>query len=174
MGCKNIILLVLIATLITKEVLATQHVVGGNQGWDPSSDFDSWSSSQTFKVGDQLVFKYSSMHSVVELGNESAYTKCDISTSLNSLSSGKDVVKLDKPGTRYFTCGTLGHCGQGMKVKIKIVKGNGSSSSVSSPSSSPSSSSSSTTSGDASSASQYFASLLLIVTISFVTMISLF
>ncbi|XP_058751489.1 mavicyanin-like [Vicia villosa] len=175
MGCKNMILVVLIATLITKEVLATQHVVGGNQGWDPSSDFDSWSSSQTFKVGDQLVFKYSPMHSVVELGNESAYSKCDISTSLNSLSSGKDVVKLDKPGTRYFTCGTLGHCGQGMKVKIKIVKGNGSSSTVSSPSSSPSSSSSSTSpSTDASSASQYFASLMLIVTLSFVTMISLF
>ncbi|CAI8593998.1 unnamed protein product [Vicia faba] len=144
MGCKNLISLVLIATLITKEVLATQHVVGGSQGWDPSSDFDSWSSSQTFKVGDQLVFKYSSMHSVVELG------------------------------TRYFACGTLGHCGQGMKVKINIVKGNGSSSSVSSPSSSPSLSSSSPTSTDASSASQYFASLMLIVTLSFVTMISLF
>jgi len=54
MGCKNIIFLALLATLITKEVLATQHIVGGSQGWDPSSDFDSWSSGQTFKVGDQL------------------------------------------------------------------------------------------------------------------------
>jgi hypothetical protein len=48
------IFLVLVATLITKEALATQHVVGGSQGWDPSSDFDTWSSGQTFKVGDQL------------------------------------------------------------------------------------------------------------------------
>jgi hypothetical protein len=48
------IFLVLLATMITKEVLATQHVVGGSQGWDPSSDFDTWSSGQTFKVGDQL------------------------------------------------------------------------------------------------------------------------
>lgn len=55
MGCKKMILLaLLLATLITKEVLATQHNVGGSQGWDPSSDFDSWSSGQTFKVGDQL------------------------------------------------------------------------------------------------------------------------
>jgi len=48
------IFLALLATLITKEVFATQHSVGGSQGWDTSSDFDSWSSGQTFKVGDQL------------------------------------------------------------------------------------------------------------------------
>ncbi|AES75064.1 putative cupredoxin [Medicago truncatula] len=179
MGCKKMILLaLLLATLITKEVLATQHNVGGSQGWDPSSDFDSWSSGQTFKVGDQLVFKYTSMHSVVELSDESAYKKCDISTPLNSLSTGKDVVKLDKPGTRYFTCGTLGHCDQGMKVKITVGNGNGSSSTASSPSSSsssPSSSSSSTSPpSTTSSASQYFASLMLIVTLSFATIFSLF
>ena len=119
------------------------------------------------------------MHSVVELSDESAYKKCDISTPLNSLSTGKDVVKLDKPGTRYFTCGTLGHCGQGMKVKITVGNGNGSSSSASSPSSSsssPSSSSSSTSSppSTASSASQDFASIMLIVTLSFATIFFLF
>ncbi|XP_004489604.1 mavicyanin [Cicer arietinum] len=174
MGCKNTIFLILVATLITKEALATQHVVGGSQGWDQSTDFDSWTSGQTFKVGDQLVFKYSSLHSVVELSNESTYKKCDISTPINTLSTGKDVVKLDKPGTRYFTCGTLGHCGQGMKVKITVVKGNGSSSPVSSLSPSSSPSTSSPTSTNAASTSQCFASLLLFVTLSFATMIYFF
>ncbi|KAJ1376796.1 Phytocyanin domain [Sesbania bispinosa] len=102
MGHKNTIFLVLVATLITKEALATQHAVGGSQGWDASTDFNSWISGQTFKVGDQLVFKYSSLHSVVELGSESAYKNCDISSPVKSLSSGKDVVKLDKPGTSAF------------------------------------------------------------------------
>lgn len=37
-----------------KEALAEQHVVGGSQGWDESTDFNSWVSGQTFKVGDQL------------------------------------------------------------------------------------------------------------------------
>lgn len=34
--------------------MAEQHVVGGSQGWDESTDFNSWVSGQTFKVGDQL------------------------------------------------------------------------------------------------------------------------
>ncbi|XP_027359206.1 mavicyanin-like [Abrus precatorius] len=180
MGRMNTVFLVMVAILMAKEALAAQHVVGGSQGWDPSTDLNTWSSGQTFKVGDKLVFKYSSLHSVVELSSESAYKKCDISSPVKSLSSGNDVVKLDKAGTRYFTCGTLGHCSQGMKVKITTVKGNAPSpasspsSSSSSPLSSPSTSSSSSTSTDASSASQCFASFVFIVAFLATTMISLF
>lgn len=73
---------------------------------------------------------------MVELAGESAYKSCDITTSLDSKNSGNDVVKLDKPGTRYFACGTMGHCSQGMKLKITTVGSTGnSSSSPSSPSS---------------------------------------
>ncbi|WVZ06441.1 hypothetical protein V8G54_019787 [Vigna mungo] len=146
MGHKNTILLALFVALITNEAMAEEHVVGGSQGWDASTDFKSWVSGQTFNVGDQLVFKYySGLHSVVELGSEGEYQNCDLGNAVNSMNSGNDVVKLNKPGTRYFACGTLGHCGQGMKVKITIAS--------SSSSSSPTSSSS----------SLYFSSLLLIV-----------
>lgn len=48
------------------------------------------------------------------------------------MNGGSNVVKLDKAGTRYFACGTLGHCNQGMKVKIKTVTGNAASSPASS------------------------------------------
>uniref|UniRef100_A0A2N9G3W1 Phytocyanin domain-containing protein n=1 Tax=Fagus sylvatica TaxID=28930 RepID=A0A2N9G3W1_FAGSY len=151
MATMNTIFLVLFfVALVTKEALATQHVVGGGQGWDESTDFNSWTSGQTFKVSDQLVFKYSSsLHSVVELSSESAYKNCDLGSALNSLNSGSDVVKLNKAGTRYFACGTLGHCNQGMKVKIKTVTGNA-----------PSSPAASTS--DAS-ASQSFASFVMVV-----------
>jgi hypothetical protein len=54
MGHKNTFLFALIFSLIMKEAFAGQHVVGGSQGWDASTDFDSWVSGQTFKVGDQL------------------------------------------------------------------------------------------------------------------------
>lgn len=54
MGCRNTFLLALVFALIMKEALAEQHVVGGSQGWDESTDFNSWVSGQTFKVGDQL------------------------------------------------------------------------------------------------------------------------
>ncbi|CAL0299179.1 unnamed protein product [Lupinus luteus] len=159
MGLKNTIFLVLVATLMVKEALATQHLVGGSQGWDQSTDFNSWTSGQTFQVGDKLVFKYSSMHNVVELGGESDYKTCNINSPVNTMSSGNDIVKLDKPGTRYFTCGTLGHCSQGMKMKITVANGNTSSSS---PSSSSSSSSSSPTSTSIASVSQSVAYIVFI------------
>ncbi|XP_019427972.1 PREDICTED: mavicyanin-like [Lupinus angustifolius] len=146
MGLKNTILMVLVATLMVKEALATQYVVGGSQGWDQSTDFNSWTSTQTFKVGDKLVFKYSSMHNVVELSGENDYKTCNINSPVNTMSSGNDIVKLDKPGTRYFTCGTIGHCSQGMKMKITVANENTPSSTTLSPSSSSSSSSSSHTS----------------------------
>ncbi|KAG2283685.1 hypothetical protein Bca52824_054905 [Brassica carinata] len=116
-----IAILVFAGLMAVKSTLAAQHVMGGSQGWEESVDFDSWSSDQSFKVGDQLVFKYSGLHSVVELGSETAYKSCDLGTPVNSLSSGNDVVKLSKTGTRYFACGTPGHCEQGMKVKVNIV-----------------------------------------------------
>jgi hypothetical protein len=50
------------------------------------------------------------------------------------MNGGSSVVKLNKAGTRYFACGTLGHCNQGMKVKIKTVTGNAPSSDAPGPS----------------------------------------
>ncbi|KAI3457847.1 hypothetical protein Pfo_014510 [Paulownia fortunei] len=122
-----LVVLILVAVL-HREALATKHVVGGSQGWDESTDFDSWASAQTFKVGDELEFKYTpGLHSVVELASESAFKTCDIGTSLDSLNGGSNTIKLSKPGTRYFACGTSGHCEQGMKVKITTVAADASS-----------------------------------------------
>ena len=42
MGHKNTIFLALVVALITQEAMAEQHVVGGSQGWDESTDFNSW------------------------------------------------------------------------------------------------------------------------------------
>lgn len=47
------VVLILVAVL-HRQALAAKHTVGGSQGWDESTDFDSWASSQTFKVGDEL------------------------------------------------------------------------------------------------------------------------
>lgn len=76
------------------------------------------------------------MHSVAELGSESEYKKCDVGSATNSMSDGNSVVKLSKEGTRYFACGTMGHCDQGMKVKITTVSASSSGSSSSSSSNS--------------------------------------
>jgi hypothetical protein len=110
-----------------------------------------------------IVFKYTSgLHSVVELGGESAYKSCGLGTALNSMNTGNDVVKLNKPGTRYFACGTLGHCGQGMKVKITVESGTAPSTPESPSSSSSSSSSSSPVASSASAMRSYFAAFVLL------------
>lgn len=36
------------------QVLHHVHVVGGDRGWDPSSDVASWSSGRSFRVGDKI------------------------------------------------------------------------------------------------------------------------
>ncbi|KAK9698287.1 hypothetical protein RND81_08G093600 [Saponaria officinalis] len=143
--------------LIAKPACGAQHVVGGSQGWDQSTDYDTWAKSQTFKVGDTLVFKYTTgLHSVVELGSESEYNKCDISNAANSFNGGNNVVKLDKVGTKYYACGTSGHCSSGMKLKVNVVAANSSPSSSSSSSSPSSSSTSTPSSSSSSSASRAF------------------
>ncbi|KAM1565467.1 hypothetical protein ACFX1Z_044273 [Malus domestica] len=170
MGRTNTVLLVLVfAALFTKETLAAQHVVGGSQGWEETTDLNSWASGEKFKVGDQLVFKYTSgLHSVVELPNESAYKSCNTGSALDSKSSGNDVVKLTKAGTRYFACGTLGHCGQGMKMKITTVAGN----TPSSPS--PSSSAAASSSSSSSSSLRSVTSLFGIAGLSVPLLLSMF
>lgn len=88
---------------------------------------------------------------MVELGSETAYKNCDLGTSLDTKNTGNDVEKLNKVGTRYFACGTVGHCDQGMKMKITTAAGNAPST--------PDSASASTTSGASSAHS--FASFFL-------------
>lgn len=147
------LLLMILALAITQSCMAVQYAVGGSQGWDLSTDLSTWESSKTFKVGDTLSFKYTAgLHSVVELASEKDYNACNIGNPVNSLSGGSNVVKLSKAGTRYFACGTPGHCSGGMKMKIKVVAAGTSPTPSSTPSSTtpssttPSSTSSSSTS----------------------------
>lgn len=52
---KSLLIFVIVtAVMIQKNAMAAQHVVGGSQGWDESTDFNAWASGQTFKVGDTL------------------------------------------------------------------------------------------------------------------------
>ncbi|GFP98966.1 uclacyanin-3 [Phtheirospermum japonicum] len=160
---NKFVLLILVAVFV-KQAIAATHNVGGSQGWDTSTDLDTWASGETFRVGDTLEFKYSAMHSVVELDKD-AYSKCDVSTTLKSYSGGSTKITLDKVGTRYFACGTSGHCEQGMKVKISTAAANSSSSSSPSTPSAATSSSSpgATPSTSASSYQLHFLSFLALV-----------
>ncbi|XP_008798824.2 blue copper protein-like [Phoenix dactylifera] len=110
---------------------ASEYTVGDSQGWTSGVDYSTWVSDKTFKVGDTLLFQYGFLHSVDEV-SESDYKACSTSNSMQSFSDQNTKIALSKPGTRYFICGTSGHCSGGMKLAVAV---SGSSTSPSTPSS---------------------------------------
>ncbi|MBA0750939.1 hypothetical protein Gogos_002315, partial [Gossypium gossypioides] len=98
--------------------MAANHTVGApGGGWDTSTDLQAWAVSQTFSVGDNLIFKYTRNHDVLEV-TKANYDSCGTSNPMKTHTGGNTVIPLSTPGKRYFICGTAGHCGQGMKIEV--------------------------------------------------------
>ncbi|KAI3862472.1 hypothetical protein MKX03_011560 [Papaver bracteatum] len=96
---------------------AANYTVGGSSGWSLDSDVQIWSSSNTFFVGDTLVFLYRPIHNVLEV-NELAYNNCVSSNPIGIYDKTWAIITLESTATRYFICGT--HCSKGLKVKIIV------------------------------------------------------
>uniref|UniRef100_A0A0E0LR19 Phytocyanin domain-containing protein n=1 Tax=Oryza punctata TaxID=4537 RepID=A0A0E0LR19_ORYPU len=89
-----------------------------NGGWDLQTNYTSWASSITFRLGDKLVFKYSAaVHDVVEVTKD-GYLSCSPSSSIAVHRTGEDTIELGRLGRRYFICGVPGHCDAGMKLEV--------------------------------------------------------
>ncbi|KAL0399861.1 UNVERIFIED_CONTAM: Uclacyanin 1 [Sesamum radiatum] len=102
--------------------MASNYTVGApNGGWDQSTDLTTWASSQTFLVGDNLIFQYTTNHDVTEVSKPD-FDSCSASNPLQPPhSGGLTLIPLTSAGTRYFICGSAGHCLGGMKVQIDIL-----------------------------------------------------
>ncbi|KAI6702821.1 hypothetical protein NL676_011957 [Syzygium grande] len=129
-------LLVLLLAIPAKVHGAT-HNVGDSTGWTQGYDYSTWAASQTFNVGDTLVFTYTSLHSVDQVSKDD-YTNCNSGNALQSYSGGSNSITLSSAGTMYFICPTAGHCSGGMKLAVTIAS---SSTTPGSPPSPPSTSS---------------------------------
>ncbi|XP_004287916.1 PREDICTED: blue copper protein [Fragaria vesca subsp. vesca] len=108
---------VMMNVLVELAAAATYTVGGPNGGWDASTDLQTWASSQTFLVGDNLNFQYSPSHNVLEV-SKADYDSCQGSNSIQAYSGGSTTIPLSSAGKRYFICGTIGHCSQGMKLEV--------------------------------------------------------
>uniref|UniRef100_A0A7C8ZG82 Phytocyanin domain-containing protein n=1 Tax=Opuntia streptacantha TaxID=393608 RepID=A0A7C8ZG82_OPUST len=95
------------------------YVVGDSNGWDISTDLDSWAKGKKFVVGDVLLFQYASYHSVCELAKEE-FESCKTSNALKTSTTGNTTFSLTKPGDRYFSCGNRMHCLGGMKIQVHV------------------------------------------------------
>ncbi|KAG8386989.1 hypothetical protein BUALT_Bualt03G0205900 [Buddleja alternifolia] len=102
--------------------MAANYTVGGtNGGWDQSTDIQTWASGQTFLAGDNLIFQYTINHDVTEV-SRADFDSCTASNPLQPPhSGGLTLIPLTSTGTRYFICGTGGHCLNGMKVEIDTL-----------------------------------------------------
>ncbi|CAH1414449.1 unnamed protein product [Lactuca virosa] len=117
----KILMSIVATTMLIELALAVDHSVGApSGGWDTSTDLSSWASSETFTVGDNLVFSYTPNHNVLEVSKDD-YDSCSTSSPISSNSLAPTTIALLGDGSRYFICGTPGHCDQGMKVEIKTV-----------------------------------------------------
>ena len=66
------------------------------------------------------MFSYTPVHDVVEV-SQLGYNTCTISNAIATYNSGDTVIHLTSPGTRYFVCGRLGHCQQGLKLQVQVL-----------------------------------------------------
>ncbi|KAL4357533.1 hypothetical protein HN51_028823 [Arachis hypogaea] len=98
---------------------ATTYTVGDTSGWDISTNLETWVADKNFKVGDSLVFQYSSSNSVDEVTKKN-YDTCDTTDVLASYGNGNTSVPLTRAGDRYFVSGNRLYCLGGMKLHIHI------------------------------------------------------
>ncbi|KAL2334354.1 hypothetical protein Fmac_015567 [Flemingia macrophylla] len=117
------IIVIVFTSILFRCVCGENHTVGGASGWDLRSNIQAWSSTTTFSIGDDLVFIYTPVHDVVEV-NQLGYDTCSIVSPLATYDTGETVIHLSEAGTRYFVCGRMGHCQQGLKIEVH-VPGNG-------------------------------------------------
>ncbi|XP_024372765.1 L-type lectin-domain containing receptor kinase VI.2 isoform X2 [Physcomitrium patens] len=137
---RSFTLLLLVSVIAVSYGEASTHIVGGDRKWDfppnssSSSWYDDWANNNTFRVGDQLVFNYTSgLHNVAELATGNDYDMCNLSAIITTFGSGVDVVTLDRPGWHYYVCAVLGHCAtRYLKVKIYVNASDAGSASISS------------------------------------------
>ncbi|KAL0312726.1 UNVERIFIED_CONTAM: Uclacyanin-3 [Sesamum radiatum] len=104
-----------------RDAFATNYVVGDNQGWKVGVNYTAWAEGKTFRVGDTLVFMYTSgTHNVLKVDGAD-FQKCASSNaSAKPMTSGNDVINLATPGKKWYICNIADHCSKGMKLVITV------------------------------------------------------
>ncbi|OIT20969.1 PREDICTED: uclacyanin-3-like [Nicotiana attenuata] len=106
--------------MVFGSAMAANHTVGGNSGWSQGADYTTWAASETFLVGDNLIFSYGLSHDVLEV-TKANYDSCLTTNAISTNGGGMTVITLSSLGKRYFICGTGGHCASGMKLEVNTI-----------------------------------------------------
>ncbi|KAJ4950430.1 hypothetical protein NE237_027262 [Protea cynaroides] len=141
--------LAVLSLLITAAASATtqytNHTVGGNAGWffnaatnSPSANYTKWAASQTFNLGDYLIFNTNGNQTVIQTYNGTVYQACSFqdapdgdaiqygggTTAANSLTVP---VPLTQEGSNFYFSDAYdgAQCQKGMAFEIQVNHGLG-------------------------------------------------
>ncbi|GMH21678.1 hypothetical protein Nepgr_023520 [Nepenthes gracilis] len=141
-----IAILLVAAAATANAATYTNHTVGDPAVWffnvstnSSASNYSDWASTQTFNLGDYLIFNTTTNETVVQTTNATAYKSCsadDTSDDTSIYDSGSNVfgqtitiaVPLTIEGSNYFFSdpGDDGfQCERGMRFEIKVNHGSG-------------------------------------------------
>ncbi|KAJ4710377.1 mavicyanin-like [Melia azedarach] len=99
------------------------HKVGDSAGWTliGNVDYNKWSSSNNFHVGDTIVFEYNNQFHNVKQVTHQDFQSCNATSAIAVYTTGSDSIALKTPGHYYFLCGFPGHCEAGQKLDIMVA-----------------------------------------------------
>ncbi|XP_073133016.1 stellacyanin-like [Henckelia pumila] len=121
MASKAFLIAVIVATVLVASTLATDYMVGDNDGWKLGVDYTAWAKGKTFYVGDTLMFMYKEGAHNVQKVNGSDFKQCKSTNSSNlPLTGGNNVIPLKSPGKKWYICGIGEHCSKGMQFAITV------------------------------------------------------
>ncbi|KAK4257933.1 hypothetical protein QN277_007456 [Acacia crassicarpa] len=102
------------------------YKVGGFPGWTSigNVDYNNWAASNNFQVGDTIIFEYNAQYHNVMKVPYKMYKSCNVSegTPLETFNTGNDSIKLNRYGHNWFICGFPGHCQNGLKVDVNVIR----------------------------------------------------
>ncbi|XP_057768883.1 uclacyanin 1-like [Salvia miltiorrhiza] len=103
----------------------TTHVVGDALGWlvPPGGDvaYRTWAATQTFTVGDVLVFNFTAdAHNVAEVSKE-AFDSCNTTNPISLSTTSPTNITLTSAGEHHFLCTFQSHCDFGQKLAINVT-----------------------------------------------------
>ncbi|OAE26515.1 hypothetical protein AXG93_1406s1070 [Marchantia polymorpha subsp. ruderalis] len=103
---------------------AATYTVGDATGWTfpPTATFyDEWANNHTFKVGDQLVFPYTSgVHDVFQV-SEADLASCTKTSPIQTWTDTNSTVTLTAAGSHYYICSIGTHCAANMHMSLQVV-----------------------------------------------------
>ncbi|KAH0924073.1 hypothetical protein HID58_024091 [Brassica napus] len=100
------------------------YKVGDSNEWrvpEESDFYSKWSEEKQFHVGDNLLFYYNDqVDDLLEINSDLEFKSCDTTSPVAVHNAGQDLIRLTKPGIRYFITSKIGHCEAGLKLRVVV------------------------------------------------------